>query len=95
MACSGSTREIGWPLGAVTQWKLVLPASAEVGLELRNVSTASCMPFAPGCLPLDGGNRHPIMEDGVKSEKVNLTIRASLTTSMFGTAIVVAQNQNS
>jgi hypothetical protein len=53
------------------------------------------MPFAPGCLPLDGGNRHPIMEDGVKSEKVNLTIRASLTTSMFGTAIVVAQNQNS
>lgn len=53
MAGPRTIGEKGWPLGAVTEWKFILSASAKLSLEMRNVSRDS----SSGAGFLDEGDR--------------------------------------
>lgn len=92
MARSRAHGLVAWSLRHIAQWKLILPASSELGLELERLATSIL-------LHLSKHHDHRVKRNDEfvrkvsKADQVHLTIRACLTTSSgSGPCIVTIGN---
>lgn len=92
MARSRAHGLVAWSLRHIAQWKLILPASSELGLELERLDTSTLLHSSQHHVHR-AKNSDETARKVSKADQVHLTIRACLTTSSgSGPAIVTIGN---